>query len=159
MLLTLTRRIDGDDCTIGNLELNNIFLCNTLEDKVRKEKIYGKTAIPEGEYEIGFRREGGFYNKYKQRASELSHHLDLGMIEIKNVPDFKYILIHIGNKSADSEGCVLIGTYRPDMYDNMVVNSTNAYKRVYPLITSYMLFETEKIKTQPTILITNDFKD
>ena len=38
-------------------------ICFTLEDKERKEKIYGSTCIPPGEYTIYPRPFGGFYQR------------------------------------------------------------------------------------------------
>lgn len=54
MELKLNRIFLSSSATIGELWANNTHLCDTLEDRVRPEgeKIYGKTAIPEGTYEM-----------------------------------------------------------------------------------------------------------
>ena len=63
MELLLERKWCKPDYTIGRLYVNGKFYCNTLEDTVRdinkngifdagEVKIYGKTAIPYGTYEI-----------------------------------------------------------------------------------------------------------
>ena len=36
------------------------FLCYTLEDEYRTKKVMQETRIPAGEYEIKYRKEGGF---------------------------------------------------------------------------------------------------
>ena len=42
--------------TVGRLFVDGKFFCNTLEDTVRdlsnEKKVYGKTAIPYGEYKV-----------------------------------------------------------------------------------------------------------
>ena len=42
--------------TVGRLFVDEQFFCNTLEDTVRdlsnEKKVYGKTAIPYGEYKV-----------------------------------------------------------------------------------------------------------
>ena len=62
MKLILTRNYDYDDRTIGELFIDDVKLCDTLEDKERLfwgalnkltgTKIFGKTAIPTGTYEV-----------------------------------------------------------------------------------------------------------
>ena len=55
------------------------------------------------------------------------------MLHILDVPDFEYILIHIGNTDDDTAGCLLVG----DTINNNTVNdgflgsSTSAYTRLY----------------------------
>ena len=54
--LLLTRNWKKSEYTIGRLSVRGEFFCNTLEDTVRDltktEKVYGKTAIPAGTYEV-----------------------------------------------------------------------------------------------------------
>ena len=61
-----------------------------------------------------------------------------GMLEILNVPNFQYILIHIGNTEKDTAGCILVGTSPTPIdgtsNDFSIVNSVIAYKRVYKTI-------------------------
>lgn len=64
MEITLKRLYCKETYTIGNIDIDGKFLCNSIEDKVRdynkdgdlddngEEKIYGKTAIPYGKYKI-----------------------------------------------------------------------------------------------------------
>lgn len=104
MELTLNRIFLGSSATIGELLINDKHLCDTLEDRVRPEgeKVYGKTAIPEGKYEI-----------------ELTHSPRFKKIlpEILNVPNFSGIRIHTGNSSKDTEGCIIVGTWDGEKED------------------------------------------
>lgn len=103
MVLHLKRSKSTEDSTIGilnikpdnqNREYLGIF---TLEDVVRPEKIHGKTAIPAGTYDVIIR--------YSPKFKRL-------MPAISKVPGFTGILIHAGNTSTDTEGCILVGFIR-----------------------------------------------
>ena len=109
------------------------FLCYTLEDESRDQKVWGETCVPEGEYCINFRREGGYHTKYSKRFSDIHK----GMLEVCDVPDFKYILLHCGNTDEDTAGCLLLGDTQENNNTNkngFIGKSTQAYKRVYPKI-------------------------
>ena len=43
------------------------FLCYTLEDEYREEKIQGETRIPAGTYKIELRTEGGIHARYTKK--------------------------------------------------------------------------------------------
>lgn len=95
MHLLLTRSPSAHDCTLGKLYVNGTFECYTLEDVVRTgPKVYGKTAIPAGTYEVAI----NYSNKFKR---------DLPLL--LNVPGFAGIRIHSGNTAADTLGCILVG--------------------------------------------------
>ena len=109
------------------------FLCYTLEDEFRALKVRGETRIPAGIYDIQFRKEGGFHNKYSKRFA----YIHKGMLEVMDVPTFDYILLHCGNTDEHSSGCLLLGDSQENnviIKDGFIGKSTNAYKRVYPLI-------------------------
>ena len=59
MKLEVIRFNKGVDSTNGILfditDGKRKFLCYTLEDEDRDEKVYGETCIPEGEYRLGIR--------------------------------------------------------------------------------------------------------
>ena len=109
MKLEVIRFNKGKDSTNGILfDISNRerkFLCYTLEDESRAKKVPGETCIPEGEYCLGFRTEGGFDAKYAHRFADMH----MGMLEVCDVPNFKYILIHCGNTDEDTAGCLLVG--------------------------------------------------
>lgn len=98
MELTLKRVALRDTYTIGRLYVNGTLYCDTLEDKVRdltrEAKVYGKTAIPAGRYEVVF----NYSPKYGRK-----------MPRLLNVPHFDGILIHSGNDEYDTAGCILVG--------------------------------------------------
>lgn len=120
MELKLNRIFLGSSATIGELLVNDKYLCDTLEDRVRPEgeKVYGKTAIPEGTYEV-----------------KLTHSPRFKKIlpEILNVPNFSGIRIHTGNSSKDTEGCILVGTWDGEKED-WVGNSRIAFDELTTLL-------------------------
>ena len=109
------------------------FLCYTLEDELRDQKIKGETRIPEGEYEITLRTFGGFHDRYKTRFADIH----VGMLWVRDVPEFSDILIHCGNTDEDTSGCLLVGDSQENNQitkDGFIGKSTQAYKRIYPRI-------------------------
>jgi hypothetical protein len=95
MKLEVKRTTFTDKSTIGELSIDGESFCYTLEDVVRKEKIFGETAIPAGTYKIEFT-----FSPHFQRI--LPHLID--------VPDYEGVRIHPGNTDADTEGCILVGS-------------------------------------------------
>lgn len=120
MELTLNRIFLGSSATIGELLINDKHLCDTLEDRVRPEgeKVYGKTAIPEGTYEVKL--------TYSPRFKKI-------LPEILNVPNFSGIRIHTGNSSKDTEGCIIVGTWDGEKED-WVGNSRIAFDELMALL-------------------------
>ena len=142
MILTLVRNIPEStkDYTIGELyvqeedKLTQTYkVCDTLEDAFRllpktcpntpkgsncecKEKVYGKTCIPNGTYTVVL----SYSNRFKRILPELL-----------NVPHFLGIRMHAGNSSKDSSGCVLLGTKSKG---DWVTASRVAFNKVYKLL-------------------------
>ena len=59
------------------------------------------------------------------------------MLQVLNVPNFEYILIHCGNTDEHTAGCLLIGDSQENnqiQKDGFIGKSTQAYKRIYPSI-------------------------
>lgn len=90
------------DRTIGKLFINDEFFCWTLEDPVRppNKKVYGETAIPEGNYKTLIQPFRG------DEAKMYPHLLD--------VPMFTGVCIHGGNVPEDTLGCILVGFGKDD---------------------------------------------
>ena len=138
MRLELYRYSSEKDSTLGILMLvddetdKKDFLCFTLEDEKRETKVYGETRIPEGTYQIEYRKEGGYHNKYTKRFPNIHR----GMLHITNVPNFEYILIHCGNTTEHTHGCLLVGDVISQNVSKepFLGQSSNCYKRIYPII-------------------------
>lgn len=138
MKLEVVRTQFGKDATNGMLFIDGVFECYTLEDEVRDVKVYGETAIPSGEYEIKFRKVGGFHERYSARYKNAHY----GMLELQDVPNFKYILIHSGNTDEHTAGCLLVGNTQQDLdlgKDGMIGQSRLAYERMYRKVSAEML--------------------
>lgn len=117
MNLNLIRTKFYDTHTIGQLYIEDQFICFTLEDVVReikgqpveRWKIKGETAIPYGVYKLKF---------------ENSPKFGPDTITLKNVPGFDYIRIHSGNTPNDTEGCIIVGYKLTDKTNFIVPGST-----------------------------------
>ena len=109
------------------------FLCYTLEDEKREEKVMAETRIPAGTYEIKLRKEGGFHGRYTKKYGNMHK----GMLHVQDVPNFKWILIHTGNTDEHTAGCLIVGDSQENntlIKDGFIGRSTQAYKRIYPPI-------------------------
>ena len=128
MRLTVIRYSDNTESTLGLLFIDDKFESYTLEDGFRFAKIKGETRIPNGEYKIELRKEGGFHNRYKSKYS-----FHQGMLHVKYVPGYEYILIHSGNTSDHTAGCLLIGDTANDNTKDkgFIGKSRDAYKDLY----------------------------
>lgn len=106
------------DYTISRFFVNNERWCEALEDtdrglktsmpttEIKAKKVYGKTAIPSGKYQVTLT----YSPKFKK-------YLPL----VNDVPCFSGIRFHAGNTAKDSEGCILLGK---NTKVGMVTNST-----------------------------------
>jgi hypothetical protein len=109
MEITVKRSLYTEKSTIGNMLINGKQFCYTLEDTCRdanrdgdlddegETKVFGKTAIPSGKYPVIL----SYSNRFKRILPE-----------VLNVPGYAGIRIHNGNTSADTEGCLLIGSQK-----------------------------------------------
>ena len=97
--LVLTRTTFSKKSTMGELSHRGCRLFYTLEDVERETKIYGKTAIPLGNYDI-----------------KLAHspRFDRVLPLLLNVPNFTHVLIHNGSYAENTDGCILVGNTKGD---------------------------------------------
>lgn len=132
MRLKLLRYSTSKESTLGLFYIDNEFECYTLEDTYRKKKIVKETRIGSGIYTIELRKEGGLNSKYKKKFPDIHK----GMLWLRNVPNFQYVYIHIGNESKHSAGCILVGDGVNNNINKsgFINSSTTAYKRVYSKI-------------------------
>ena len=138
MKLTVVRTQFGTDATNGLLFINGIFECYTLEDQYQAVKVMHETCIPEGTYDIKFRKTGGFHAKYTERYKNAHY----GMLHIQDVPNFTYILIHTGNTDEHTSGCLIVGETQQDLEiskDGFIGSSTTAYKKMYAKVAGQLL--------------------
>lgn len=129
MKLTLKRIAKKETYTIGKLYIDDVYFCDTLEDKdrelnndmseeyIRRIKIKAQTAIPTGLYPISI--------TYSQRFKK-------DMPLINNVKGFEGIRIHSGNTEKDTEGCILVGENK---VKGKVINSRETYNRLFAKLT------------------------
>ena len=109
------------------------FISYTLEDEFRKVKVKHETRIPQGSYKIVLKKTGGFHSRFKKKYGAWHR----GMLHITDVPGFRAILIHPGNDSLATSGCLLIGlgqTSNQLKPKGWVSSSVAAYKSFYPKV-------------------------
>lgn len=122
-LLVLHRKFRGPDYTIGKLYWQNgtkeVYICDILEDPVRNKitsslnnfvKVFGKTAIPYGTYEI---------------IRSFSNRFNKVLPLLLNVPHYDGVRIHSGNTAEDTDGCLLPGFNK---VKGKVVDSRKVFK-------------------------------
>ena len=135
MQLEVLRYSSGDEATLGilfDVTRGRRFLAYTLEDEHREVKVAGETCIPAGVYNLELRKVGGFHKRYGDRYGAMHK----GMLWVRGVPGFRFILIHTGNNDDHTEGCLLIGdsAIQNITEEGSIGASRTAYKRVYPPI-------------------------
>ena len=138
MKLQVVRTQFGKDATNGLLFIDGIFECYTLEDQYQTVKVMHETCIPEGTYDIKFRKTGGFHAKYSARYKNAHY----GMLHLQDVPGFTYILIHTGNTDEHTSGCLIVGETQQDLdinFNGMVGSSAVAYKKMYAKVANQLL--------------------
>lgn len=139
IILVLKRKYKKSTYTIGQLFINGEYFCDTLEDRDRnlsqcmteeqvdKIKVYGKTAIPAGTYTIDM-------NTVSQRFKGRSWAKPWGgkLPRLQNVPGYEGVLIHVGNTSNDTSGCILVGQNKAK---GQVLNSTSTFNKLMERLT------------------------
>jgi len=134
MRLRVLRYSSDATSTLGILLIDDEFAGYTLEDEKRDTKVRGETRIPAGTYQITLRTEGGFHERYAHKFGAMHK----GMLWVRNVPGFEYILIHIGNTDADTAGCLLVGD-EVKTQERKLLYSKNCYVRIYERVSAAIL--------------------
>ena len=127
----------GKACT-GDLYIDGVFFCHTLEDEVRGIgiKVQDKTAIPEGVYKV---------------IVNLSPKFGKMMPRLLEVPLFTGILIHSGNSVIDTCGCILVGDTIQSGEERITGGS-----KVFPILVQ-KLTKAQSAKDDISIEIINTF--
>jgi hypothetical protein len=97
MKIQIKRLHRTENSTIGELLVDGVWECYTLEDVERDVKIKNETAIPKGTYKVIINQS----NRFKRLLPLLL-----------NVPNFEGVRIHSGNTNHNTEGCILVGRTR-----------------------------------------------
>lgn len=119
MRLLLDRSNYGDKSTTGDLYVDGVWECATLEDSIQPNdvKVKGETCIPDGSYAV----------KLTQ-----SVHFGRKLPLLIDVPGFEGIRIHPGNTVGDTEGCLLVGENIETVGGlPFLLHSKNAFDRLY----------------------------
>ena len=110
MQILIQRHALKEGYTIGRMEINGKYFCDTLEDtdrglresmteaEIAALKVKGATAIPTGTYRIDMQTRSPRFGRVLPR--------------LLRVKGYAGVLIHSGNTAADTEGCILVGENR-----------------------------------------------
>ncbi len=135
MELVVKRTTFTAKSTMGELWIDGLFFCYTLEDtcrglkqtdsleEIRRKKLPGITAIPSGRYQLIL----NYSNRFKKI-----------MPLLVNVPGFEGVRIHAGNKAEDTEGCLLLGMEKSV---DSVLKSRAAFNRLIQVISAVAVLE------------------
>ena len=140
MELKVKRVAKKDEYTIGRLYVDGNLFSDTLEDcdrgltqdmpleEIKAKKVYGKTAIPTGTYDIDM-------NTVSPKFEKRSWAKPFGgkIPRLVNVPGYEGVLIHVGNTSESTSGCLLVGK---NSIKGMITDSSRTFMS---LMTKYLL--------------------
>jgi hypothetical protein len=151
--LYLRRYDKGKDHTNGEFYVEDMLFGESLEppsrglskdmplEEIKKKKVYGKTAIPTGTYELELRVSPSLKNRpYAKKYGGRFPYL-------KDVPCWSGVMIHPFNYASESKGCIAVGEkYKP----GCVIRTTQGLE---DLMDFYLLkaFETPGMKVFLTI--------
>ena len=128
--LVVSRVWPKESYTIGKFFVNDKRLCESLEDtdrglldsmpatEILYKKVYGKTAIPKGRYEVKLTQSPKFASRSWAKKYG-------GLVpEICNVKCYSGVRIHPANRAEEILGCIAIGE---NTKKGMVLNSVKWY--------------------------------
>lgn len=139
MKLKVKRVKNLDTCTIGKLYIDDVYFCDTLEDldrglkdsmdirDIKNKKVYGKTAIPKGEYEVTLQVLSPKFSTYEFYKEVCNGFLP----RLLNVKGFDGILIHVADgykKDKLLSGCIGVGD---SLVDGSLTNGKETFKKLY----------------------------
>lgn len=145
--------------TIGRFYVNGKYICDTIEDAdrglsstmtvehIKSLKIYGKTAIPYGTYDITMNVKSPKFS-VKPFYQRVCNGFVPRLIDVKG---FEGVLIHTGNTADDSFGCILVG-------DNTERGKVTKSKDMFEKIMNEYLLPAKKRNEKITIQVTEVYK-
>ena len=129
-VLRVSSDVDSSSGLVFDITDGRKFLCYSLEDEYRNDKVMHETRVPAGTYQIQLRKVGGFNARYAKKYGDFHK----GMLHVQDVPGFEYILIHTGNTDEHTSGCLIVGDSQENnqlMKNGFIGKSVQAYKRIY----------------------------
>ena len=127
-----------ENVTIGQLSVDGLYVCDTLEDKdrglkstdslidINKIKVAGKTAIPSGKYNVTLKVKSPTFSAksyYKQFCKGY-------LPRLLDVKGFSGVLIHRGVNEKHTEGCILVGKAAGEV----LTNSQACFEKLYMIL-------------------------
>jgi len=135
-ILRISSDVDSSSGLVFDITDGRKFLCYSLEDEYRNDKVMHETRVPAGTYQIQLRKVGGFNARYAKKYGDFHK----GMLHVQDVPGFEYILIHTGNTDEHTSGCLIVGDSQENnqlLKNGFIGKSVQAYKRIYtPIATA-----------------------
>lgn len=125
--------------TVGKMYVDGSYVCDTLEDTDRgldssmpvediaRRKVYGKTAIPSGEYEATVAVMSPKFGQMPFYKEVCGGRLP----RLIGVPGFIGVLIHAGRTADNTDGCVLVGYNRAV---GQLLDGKEAFRKLWGLV-------------------------
>lgn len=139
MKVELTRIFTCPGYTIGRIRVDNVYICDCLEDtdrgldssmtkeEIKKRKVYKMTAIPTGTYDVTLAIQSPKFVTYEYYRDFCGGYLP----RLIGVKGYEGVLIHKGNKASQSAGCLLVGF---NTVKGCVTNSQQAFEKLYKIL-------------------------
>jgi hypothetical protein len=139
MKIELTRIYNCPTYCIGRVRVDNVYICDTIEDtdrglddsmtreQIRKIKVYKMTAIPTGTYDVTLAIQSPKFVTYEYYRDFCNGYLP----RLIGVKGYEGILIHKGNKASQSAGCLLVGY---NTVKGCVTSSQAAFEKLYGIL-------------------------
>ena len=124
MEILVKRLYKKSEYTIGKMYIDGVYFCDTVEDtdrgltsemtyeEIARRKVYGKTAIPTGRYDVAI----SYSPKFKKNLPLLL-----------SVKGYSGIRIHNGKDANSSLGCIIVGENK---IKGGVINSRQTMERL-----------------------------
>lgn len=144
---------------ISKMYINGVWFCDIVEDtdrgldqsmslaEIKKRKVYRKTAIPTGTYELTM-------NVISPKFSQMAYYKNFckgRMPRLLNVPAYDGILIHCGVNANSSAGCIIVGL-------NTIKGCVTSSRATWEKLMKQYLLPAWKLEEKVTYTITRKYK-